>query len=669
MPDSPEYRVGDVGAHARVVQGQNISWVEGFTADQVQILIRDARAQLPELQGADLRAMRDFLPGKLLGRGAASLSLVLAFIGIASALDDRISSFFLRGLPISPVIYYGVLFGVPIVVGGVQFAVEWAAALRRVALKRLAVHVEDAQSSYFRIGPYEDGVEDRERFFRADRVHEKILGWIERATQLPLYLTGDSGSGKSSLLAGFVVPSLREAGWVVLDRVRVWQEPEAALRAELKRHLSERDRGQNLPDEVIELVKMAAGKPDEGNRLLLILDQFEEFVILGKPEHQKSFSKLLRQLVECEIKGLGVLLVMRSDYQALIDDTDLPPLRSGENFMQVPRFTMAAAATFLKRSDLELTPEAVDELLLSAAVLDDTPGLIRPITLNVIGYVLSTGRAVAPSLDAGKLVRQYIAQTVESPELRDVAPAVLEQMLTEQGTKRPRSEQEIMAITHLRRGEVRAVLNGLHAAAIARPLDAAAGVWELSHDFVARAIARHLGRRRVVLLRRMAAYAAPAILATAVIMVSSGIYFRPDVLRSGEDTVQDGYQKYEESGFSFRYGKVVGWNDLLGDILVANQDKDSKPAAFFLPGGVDPNNPGDVAKAGIIEMPDRSLSQVKSCPRDGYTKVGYFHPHLGGVYCVRVRDGDGYAKLAVREMSSESIRFQWVYNASGRPVF
>jgi hypothetical protein len=45
---------------------------------------------------------------------------------------------------------------------------------------------------------------------------------------------------------------------------------------------------------------------------------------------------------------------------------------------------------------------------LGAAELDETPGLVRPITLNMIGYVLASDRAVAPSLDAGLLVRRYI---------------------------------------------------------------------------------------------------------------------------------------------------------------------------------------------------------------------------------------------------------------------
>jgi len=79
----------------------------------------------------------------------------------------------------------------------------------------------------------------------------------------------------------------------------------------------------------------------------------------------------------------------------------------------------------------------------------------------VIGYVLATGKAVAVSADTGQLVRRYIELTISQPAIRDFAPRVLEQLVTEQGTKRPRSEQELTASTSLHRAEVRAVLNGL----------------------------------------------------------------------------------------------------------------------------------------------------------------------------------------------------------------
>jgi hypothetical protein len=113
-----------------------------------------------------------------------------------------------------------------------------------------------------------------------------------------------------------------------------------------------------------------------------------------------------------------------------------------------------------------LQADAIDRLLTSAAELDETPGMVRPITLNVIGYVLASGKNVAPSLNAGVLIRRYIERRVEQLGIRDCAPQLLEQMITEQGTKRPRSEEQLVADTKLRRAEVRAVLNALDEAGL-----------------------------------------------------------------------------------------------------------------------------------------------------------------------------------------------------------
>ena len=167
-------------------------------------------------------------------------------------------------------------------------------------------------------------------------------------------------------------------------------------------------------------------------------------------------------------------------YQTLLEDLGLPPLRHGENFYQVGRFTFGTASKFFERSDIGLQPNALNHLLNSAAVMDETPGLVRPITLNVLGYVMTAGHGAAPSLDAGQLVRLYIEQTVNQPVVRDYAAPVLQKLVTEQGTKQVRPELELVATTRLHRGEVRGVLIALSAAALARPLDAEHAVWELS---------------------------------------------------------------------------------------------------------------------------------------------------------------------------------------------
>jgi hypothetical protein len=125
------------------------------------------------------------------------------------------------------------------------------------------------------------------------------------------------------------------------------------------------------------------------------------------------------------IKGLRLLLVPRSDYQTAIEELGLPLLRQGENWNLVGRFTIAAATRFMARSGLALQPDALDRVATSASELDDSPGMIRPTTLNVVGHVLSQGRATAPSLDADRLVRHYIEQSVEQPAIREFAPRVL----------------------------------------------------------------------------------------------------------------------------------------------------------------------------------------------------------------------------------------------------
>ena len=70
------------------------------------------------------------------------------------------------------------------------------------------------------VGPYQDTVEDQTKFSRPDRAEAKVLEWIKRSTQVPLYLTGDSGCGKSSLLNAFALPKLRELGWTVVEARR-----------------------------------------------------------------------------------------------------------------------------------------------------------------------------------------------------------------------------------------------------------------------------------------------------------------------------------------------------------------------------------------------------------------------------------------------------------------
>ena len=264
--------------------------------------------------------------------------------------------------------------------------------------------------------------------------------------------------GKSSVLNAFTIPALREEGWTVIE-ARTWQDPEKALRDAIAKFAGARKWKLGEPTNLRGFLEAIARRAEHG--FLLVLDQFEEFVILADAERQRAFAAFIAELGAVPVKGLRILLVLRSDYQTAIDELGLPRLRQGENWNQIGRFTIAAGTRFIARSGLALQPDALDRIAISASELDDSPGMIRPITLNVVGYVLSQGRATAPSLDAGRLVRSYIEQSVGQPAIREFAPNVLRELVTEQGTKWPRSEKDLVSQTRLRAGEVRAVMNGL----------------------------------------------------------------------------------------------------------------------------------------------------------------------------------------------------------------
>ena len=371
--------------------------------------------KLPELAKEDVEAVRSFLPGKLLGRTAALLSLVLLVLGFAVAVDQGLRQLLNTILPLTPWQRIALLVGLPALVIATQLLVEWNAGRVRHKLQRLVLQPAAVPEGYFRIGPYRDTAEDRLRFDRADRAHEKVLDWIKRSatTGMPLYLTGNSGSGKSSLLSAYVIPALRQEGWTVIE-ARTGQDPQTALHSALARLPALSAPPSKAAPAAREVIKPAVRQTGDRS-LLLVLDQFEEFLILGKPEQQQRFVALVEDLRPASLGRLCLLLALRSDYQTLLDDLGLPPLRQGENYYQVGRFTIGAATRFMERSDLGLQPDALKQLLDSAAAMDQTPGLVRPITLNVLGYVLSTGQATAPALDAQRIVRLYIEQTVSQP--------------------------------------------------------------------------------------------------------------------------------------------------------------------------------------------------------------------------------------------------------------
>src|SRR5271166_6293333 len=82
--------------------------------------------KLLTLDKADVRAIRSFLPGKVLGRTAALLALVVLVLGFATSVDVGLERFL--GSPLEPRwLKQTLLFGIPVLIVGAQIFAEWRA--------------------------------------------------------------------------------------------------------------------------------------------------------------------------------------------------------------------------------------------------------------------------------------------------------------------------------------------------------------------------------------------------------------------------------------------------------------------------------------------------------------------------------------------------------------
>ncbi len=101
-------------------------------------------------------------------------------------------------------------------------------------------------------------------------------------------------------------------------------------------------------------------------------------------------------------------------------------------------------------------------------------------------------------------------------------------------------------------------------------------------------------------------------------------------ITQGDVTLLDGFKEFDLSGYSFREARVVSWNSVSADLMVANQEK-AQPLAFFYV----PAEQGDAG--GIIGLPDAKTDGVIECPIGKVYEVKWYLPKVGAIYCLRAR--------------------------------
>jgi hypothetical protein len=199
-----------------------------------------------------------------------------------------------------------------------------------------------APPGYFQLSPREDEGSYR----RADGKHEEVLKWLKQPPSRVLYLTGSSGTGKSSLLAAWALPRLEREGTRII-RLRGYQDPAQALEDELKRpgvvwkrNPPESSDLSCMFDQAVERLRPA--------RMLVVFDQFEEFLILQEEQRRKRFVEFLATQARGRDATAAVLLVFRAEYDGFIQELNLPLPTYSHNLQKVSAFTPAGCPGVLR---------------------------------------------------------------------------------------------------------------------------------------------------------------------------------------------------------------------------------------------------------------------------------------------------------------------------------
>jgi hypothetical protein len=208
------------------------------------------------------------------------------------------------------------------------------------------------------------------------------------------------------------------------------------------------------------------------------IDQFEECLILQDEAGRKQLADLFASLREQPVANAGFLLTLRADYLDLdaLRALALPDVQSDRNWFNLNALSRGEARAFLDQR-LKLDEQMREKVIDEASEVDDLPGLVRPITLNMLGLVLQRYRGgTLEGAPPGRLIQSYLRQAMAKPGIDDLAPRLLGEMITDKGTKRPLDESALAERTTSSAGFVRKCLLLLAQEGVVRELARAASM-------------------------------------------------------------------------------------------------------------------------------------------------------------------------------------------------
>ena len=200
------------------------------------------------------------------------------------------------------------------------------------------------------------------------------------------------------------------------------------------------------------MLKQASAK--KRARILVVFDQFEEILISAYVDEQlQAIRSLIGDLVATHASDILVLISVRSDYIGILEQLKLPRLELGVNWIEISAFSEQASRDFLQRSGLQITSGLMENIVSQARDIEETKGLVRPVTLNMIGLSLAAQATVQVDVVSegglNRLIMGYVSDSLRQSEIRPFATKVVSQMLAGKGLKRALRVRTISKATRL----------------------------------------------------------------------------------------------------------------------------------------------------------------------------------------------------------------------------
>ena len=318
-------------------------------------------------------------------------------------------------------------------------------------------------------------------------------------------LIGSSGIGKTSLLCAGLLPRLREIGWSP-----IWVRPLTEPIKNLKRFVWDQLLEGNPPAELdFPSVIRAAASAQNGRRLLIVIDQFEDILAARNPSDVSTLTADFFNIFNMAQGNLAILLCYRGDVESELGAiwqtisgspeglprTYLNPLNTDKarNVIDSTLQVLGVKLEESARSKPSLLETVLGDLATESSV-NGQPGIYPPFVQILISHFFerkdkkgiyhsqtyySAGQSRKIIADFLLNQLKYLGTAIEAGK------DILITLVSSYGMKTQKSLKEISAECLLPIVDVRDALSKLIDLRLVRKVDE---TYEIAHDFLARTI-------------------------------------------------------------------------------------------------------------------------------------------------------------------------------------